>query len=411
MQRKESILFLIFTIFLSPETEIKQQGKTGLDQKQKGEVEKIIKKYFEAKEEDKAKILTEIAQYDRPSKEDIDHFTKFCLELAKQGPKADGKSPSTLNHPDYKGKYYIKVPEGAKSKSIPLLIGLHGGGKGVGDGMNIPQIYKGAHKKFDWVSAFPEVIVKEDGAWNTEREERFVIELIEELKRTWQIDTNRIYLTGHSMGGFGTWSIGGHYADIFAALNPNSGGGFEHGVMPNLKNAPIYFWHADKDKVVSPDLDRQAEKILKELKKKYGPYEFIYEEVKANHHNPASDMKPILEWMYNKKRDPYPKHVIWEPFRPYKRHFYWLKYDAVDKKLSRIEAKIDGNKISLTGNTRGLTVFLNEKLVDLKKNVQVSVDGVNKFNSTVLYSIVALVESIEIRKDPEMYFVSKVRLD
>lgn len=393
--------------------------KTGLDSKAKAEVEKLVKKYFDSKsEDDKNRVLKDIASYDKPSQADITHFAKLCFDLAKKGAVHDGKSPSKLNHSEYPGKYYIRVPDSAKTKPTPMLIGLHGGGKGLGDGLNIPGIYKGAHRSFEWISVFPEVIKKENGAWNSEREETFVIELIEELKRTYKVDTNRIYLTGHSMGGYGTWSIGGHYADLFAAVNPNSGGVFvsrdgkhiQPGMLPNFKNVPVYCFHADGDKKVSCKSDRMAIKKLKDLKEKYGGYEFTYDEIKADHHHPPSDMKPVLDWMYKKKRDPYPKHVIWEQYRTYKKYFYWLK-DESPKKGDYIEAKIKDNKISVNGDVSGLAVLINEKMVDLTKPLEVEANGRTVCKNKIVQSLVTLVETIGARNDPEMYFIAQVRLD
>ena len=392
--------------------------KVGLEAKEKSEIENLIKKYFTAKSEDEKKqSLKDLEPYDHPSKADITSLSKLCFNLVKNGSKCSGDSPAKLNHPEYPGKYLITVPDSAKNKPTPLLIGLHGGGKGTGDFNNIPIMYGKALSSVNWITAFPEVIKKEFTAWNMEREERFVMELIEEIKRTYKVDTNKIYLSGHSMGGYGTWAIGGHYADVFAAINPNSGGifvtnqkdGLQPGVVPNLKNTAIYFYHADGDKQTSVESDRRAERMLKELKEKYGPYDYIYKEIKANNHKGPGNIQQILTWMYEKKRNPYPKLVIWEPFRPYKKYFYWLKCDNVDGWGQRIEAKIEGNKIALKGSTAGVTVFLNEKLVDLTKPVILEVDGKEKFNGDVPYSIIALVETIDAHKDPEMYFVAKIK--
>jgi predicted peptidase len=70
--------------------------------------------------------------------------------------------------------------------------------------------------------------------------ERDVLNVLDLVKREYKIDARRIYLMGHSMGGFGTWWLGQKHADIWAAIAPMSG------VLPNvdyqlpkLKNVPV----------------------------------------------------------------------------------------------------------------------------------------------------------------------------
>jgi len=421
--RKTLLISVLSTLLLSQLLNAYTLQAKGLGPKEKSNAKELIKKYFASKTDNlRLDILKQLSKFNRPSKTDLDELAKFCFKLTKNGPKHDGKTKTKLNHPDYPGIYYIRVPRSANTKKTPLLIGLHGGGKGVGDGKNIPSIYRGAHKAFEWISAFPTTLKKVNSAWNKKEQEKYVMELIEELKRTYNVDTNRIYLTGHSMGGYGTWSIGGHYADVFAAINPNSGGLFSYrsrrggkinvqkGILLNLKNTPVYCYHADKDPVVGPKTDRRATELLKELGKKYGPYEFVYDEIKAKHHHAPKHAKSILKWLYEKKRNPYPKHILWEPFRSYKKYFYWLKLDN-PKKGQRLEAKIKGNTINIESNTGGLTVFLHEKLVDLTKPVTINVNGAKQFSGLVKPSLVALVETIHAKKDPEMYFTVGIRID
>ena len=240
------------------------------------------------------------------------------------------------------------------------------------------------------------------------------MEIIAELKRTYNIDTNQIYLAGHSMGGGGTWSIGTHYADIFAAISPMAGMASESkGSIPiaNLKNTPVWFYHSIDDPRVPVEPDRQTAKLLKEYKEKYGPYEYIYKEyTDIGHGLPKEGLASIWKWMFSKKRSPYPKLVIWEPSRPYKKIFYWLKADEPNYG-QRLEAKIEGNKISITSTVPALTIFLNEKLVDLSKPVIVERDGEAKFNGNVGYSLSALIETIADKNDPEMYFTSRIKIE
>lgn len=383
------------------------QAKEGLSSQDAKAAGELVKKLFEAKTlPEKDAVLKDLEAYDKISKNDVGTFSRQCFTLMRKGPIQDGKSPATCTDPAHPGKYIISVPSAArKGAKTGLFISLHGGGAGVGDGGQIQGLF--GTPAGNLICIYPTVTEKTDTAWNTDREDQYVMSIIEELKRTFNIDTNRIYLAGHSMGGFGTWSIGGHHADLFAALSPMAGGVYQPGCIENLKNTPIWFYHSTDDAQVGPDSDVKASKRIEELKQKYGPYDYVWKLYNdIGHGLPKDGVKPIFEWMLKKVRNPYPKHVIWQPQRAYIRNFYWLRSEGGRGGL--IEAKIDGQTITVS--TKGIAIYLNEKMVDLKKPVIVKVGDEEVFHGLVPYSLVAVADSIEAKMDPEMWFSARIVL-
>ena len=79
-----------------------------------------------------------------------------------------------------------------------------------------------------------------------------VIGLIDHLIENYSIDPNRIYLTGLSMGGYGTWQISHEYPERFAAVAPVCGGGLfvSPYFMDRLKNLPVWAFHDKRDDVI-----------------------------------------------------------------------------------------------------------------------------------------------------------------
>ncbi|MBI4834541.1 MAG: hypothetical protein HY811_06965 [Planctomycetes bacterium] len=415
MRRFISCCFWIVSLLLAPnymlitEESASPSKNQGLSSQKKSEAEKLIKKYFTVKDSmEKTGLLDELAKYDEEvSPSDITAFTKTIWPLVKQDAKPEGKNPAKCTHPDYPGEYFISIPPEAKAgKKTGVFIGLHGY-RCEGDDMQ--ACYGNPNPKL--IGVYPTVMDKSNGsAWKTETAEKYIIEIINDLKRTYNIDTNQIYLAGHSMGAQGTWSIGSHYADIFAALAPMSGAGSTGGILANLKNTPVWFYHSADDKVISVEPDRQAAETLKAYKEKYGAYDFTYKEYSdIGHGFPKEGFKPIWDWIFSKKRNPYPKFVIWEPTRIYKQIFYWLKTNN-PQPGQRIEAKIDANKIFIQSDVTEFSVLLNDKLVDLKKPVVITVNADEKFNGLAGYSLRTLVETIDDKKDPEMYFTSQVKI-
>jgi predicted esterase len=384
----------------------KESPKAGLTSQEITAAKDLVKRIFEAKGlAEQEAVLKELEPLDHPSKSDLVLFQKECFRHVYAGPRQDGKSPTQCAHPSYPGKYILHVPPAAKKGAkTGLFIGLHGGGPGVGDGAQIEGLFGSPNSTM--ILVYPTVIQKDAVAWNTEREEQYVLAILAELRRSFNVDTNRVYIAGHSMGGWGTWSIAGRHADLFAGASAMAGGTVGPGTVANLKNLPFWFYHSTDDPQVNFQPDHKAAELLEGLKKEFGPYDFVYKEYNdIGHGLPKEGLKPIWDWLFAKKRDPYPKHVIWEPSRPYKQHFYWIKSDGA----GRVEAKLDNQKITVKGSIE--SVFLNERMVKYAEDVEVIDPGGSVlWKGKPALSLVALVESIAVRQDPEMIFTSRIRL-
>lgn len=74
----------------------------------------------------------------------------------------------------------------------------------------------------------------------------FIQKLLIDLQKRYRIDVDRTYLTGLSMGGFGTWRTAQSYPKLFAAIIPICGGGDRYNVW-SLENMPIWCFHGAKD--------------------------------------------------------------------------------------------------------------------------------------------------------------------
>lgn len=359
--------------------------------------------------------LAQTAAFPPLTKSDLTWAHKQVLLGMRVGTRVADKTKGSISIKGFEnvqGHYFLSGSKGKKKS--PLLIALHGGGEGVGDGKQIAGLFGGG----PCLSVFPTVMEKTATAWNTEREERYVLALIEECKRTFDIDTNRIYVAGHSMGGFGSWSIGCHHADRFAAVQPAAGGVFlmngsaRGGLLANLYNTPLYVYHSTDDPRVGPKADQEAEKALDGLKKEF-PEGFDvtfkwYDDI--GHGTPKDGYGPIWKWMLEKKRDPTPDTVVWEPSRLYKHQFSWLWLDQTPNRrfggAQRIVARHPApNRFEVTGSVQGgLKLLLKTRWVDLKKPVVVTLDGQELHNAVVHPSLSALLATGVSTRDPETLF-------
>ena len=87
-----------------------------------------------------------------------------------------------------------------------------------------------------------------DIGWNKQVSDNLMA-LIADLTDKLPIDTNRLYLTGSSMGGFGSWNLAAKYPQVFAAVVPLCGGG-DPKKADILKTVNIWAFHGDQDPMV-----------------------------------------------------------------------------------------------------------------------------------------------------------------
>jgi predicted peptidase len=86
--------------------------------------------------------------------------------------------------------------------------------------------------------------------WEPKQIVQLLDELLDKNTRRWNIDPDRVYLTGFSMGGFGTFRTAAEYPERFAAVVPVAGGG-DVATADRLKHLPLWAFHGDADEVVA----------------------------------------------------------------------------------------------------------------------------------------------------------------
>lgn len=129
---------------------------------------------------------------------------------------------------------------------------------------------------------------------------RGVKQLIDSLSASGNIDTNKIYIIGISMGGFGVWDALQRYPGTFAAAIAICGGG-DPAYAKRIKDTPLYIFHGDKDKLVKPVRSRQMYLALKKLRSKDMHYihyahlgHFCWDQALATPH--------LFHWLFSKKK-------------------------------------------------------------------------------------------------------------
>ncbi len=197
-------------------------------------------------------------------------------------------------------KYLLYLPEGygVPGKKWPLMLFLHGKGE-CGDDPNRVKAHGPPMLLARNQKAFPCVVVSPQcrpGRWWMPSD---VMALVEHVEAMLSIDETRIYVTGLSMGGFGSWGLITSFPNKFAAAIPICGGG-NPGSTQKIKNLPIWVFHGDADDVVPVDRSRSMVEALK----KHGS-NVKYTEYPGVNHNAWSktyNNEEVYDWLFKQKK-------------------------------------------------------------------------------------------------------------
>ena len=169
-------------------------------------------------------------------------------------------------------EYLIYLPKdyNARSKTRwPLMLFLHGAGE---RGTNLSKVaVHGPPKLVKQARDFPFIIVSPQCPNNQSWDNDVLLALLDEIEKNYNTDKSRVYLTGLSMGGYGTWSLGLAHPERFAAIAPICGGGdpivlllADPKKLAVIKTLGVWAFHGGKDPVV-PLLE--SERMIDGLKK------------------------------------------------------------------------------------------------------------------------------------------------
>lgn len=203
-----------------------------------------------------------------------------------------------------------------KGKAYPLVVFLHGAGERGDD--NDKQLVHGVAEfaKSENRSKYPCFLIapqcptgkswapfsrKAKPATTDDKSSplSLTIDLVAALQKEFPIEPKRIYITGLSMGGYGTWAALARRPDLFAAGVPICGGGDEKWAE-RIAKIPVWVFHGALDRVVPPERSR----VMVEALKKAGAEPKYTEYPKENHASwvPAYKDAEMFAWLFAQKK-------------------------------------------------------------------------------------------------------------
>jgi predicted peptidase len=232
-----------------------------------------------------------------------------ALTLTAAADDTHGFVKKTHKNPDgTESPYVVFVPHNYDGKTeLPVVLFLHGAGETKGGKkqpveVGIGPAIKKMEKEF---GAFVVIPQAETRGWQADGPNaKRALRMLDEVMAEYKTDPKRQYLTGLSMGGFGTWSLAAAHPDRWAAIAPICGGAGNaeaaEKVAEKIKDIPCWCFHGDADPTVKVDLSRT---IIDALKKAGGKPRYTeYPKVGHNSWDPAYAEKDFFPWLMEQKR-------------------------------------------------------------------------------------------------------------
>jgi pimeloyl-ACP methyl ester carboxylesterase len=255
------------------------------------------------------------------------------------------------------------------------------------------------------------------------REHAAVLNALRDSCRRFAVDVDRVFLSGHSMGGDAAWDLGLAHPDLWAGVIPIVARADCYCTFywENAKRLPFYFVGGEKDGKRMVENARDLDRYLTR------GYNTTVVEYLGRGHEPFHDeIQRLFDWMGRQRRDFFPREFTARGMRPWDNFFWWVElFDMPPKstvepenwppprgvQAMRTEASItatNGLRVR-TGASRAI-IWLSPEMLDFQRRVTISVNGrrVNRSEAFVRPSLRVLLEDARTRGDRQHPFWAKV---
>jgi dienelactone hydrolase len=284
--------------------------------------------------------------------------------------------PATKDSPEI--PYLLRVPVTYRAdRPAPLLVYLSGGAGFAIDGVNsADDIVSGT----DYLVVYPQAAAY---WWTPEVAARFDA-VFHDIMRRYNVDPDRVYLTGFSNGGTGSLYFATLWPQRFAAVVSLMGAGqctdqVKQG-LTNLENIPLFFVHGETDPLISPDCSRTTHAALSDLRPPVKPELKILPD-RGHDITLQSDNGLTLAFFKDKVRNPFPREIAASLPDALAARQYWVEFVDGKPGKSGLEARVKSdNTVEIhSHDVKHIRLHLRPELFPKKGDLRIEWNGKKMF--------------------------------
>ena len=359
----------------------------------------------------------------------------FALALYtayKSAPAAPLELQANLPWSIRKGASYLLQlpPEYHPGRSYPVLIVLHEAGEKPDDMLRRWSPLASQHGYFlaapEWDNGSGR------GYRYTQDEHRAVVEVLRDLRQHFQVDSDRVFLSGLGEGGNMAFDVGLAHPDLFAGLIPIGGRPqyFAKAYWPNAQYLPFYVLDGDLD---GPGAKDNRHQFQQWVPRGY-PALFIQYKGRGSEWFPG-ELPYLFDWMSRKKRSPgYPelgKHALgsfsedFQCMRASDNYFYWLTGEELNDRYTNdsrswrnstgaatLQARLKDNEVHVIARGfKRVVVWLGQGMLDYEKPIKIVLNQQVTWPARkITPNLETLLEDFYLRGDRQRHFFAKIEI-
>ncbi|MGD7653198.1 MAG: transglutaminase domain-containing protein [Verrucomicrobiales bacterium] len=325
-----------------------------------------------------------------------------AAETAARSKELEEKS---ITHGEHTLRWLEKTFGDAPADGRSLWISMHGGGgapKQLNDRQWKNQI--GLYQPKEGIYVAPRAPTNSWNLWSQPHIDALFSRLIEDMVALRGVNPDKVYLMGYSAGGDGVWQLGPRMADRFAAASMMAG--HPNGVkLDSLRNLPFGIFMGAEDSAYNRNkiAARKTLEIEKLHEADPAGYPHMSRIYKGLPHWMNRKDAEAVPWMAGFTRRTWPDKIVWLQGSVTHNRFYWLEMPEGGTQNGRlITATAKNNEIHIDGEIPpGTRLLLNDALVDLDRDIRVTVNGAEAVTYRPARSAAAIRDSLRKRLDPQ----------
>jgi len=325
-------------------------------------------------------------------------------------------------------EYLVQVPpEYDPYRRYPTIITLHGAGTSASHQIDW---WAGGWTKGGWRTgqATRHGYIVIAPKWTAEHQKKYgysarehaaVLNSLRDACRRFAVDTDRVYLTGHSIGGDAAWDLGLAHPDLWAGVIPIVGRSDRYCSLywENARYVPFYYVCGEMD---AAQLTKNSRDLDRYLKRGYNAT--VAEYRGRGHEHFYDEILRLFDWMGRLRREFFPREFNCATMRQWDNYFWWVELEGLPTRSMvapsdwppprgtrpvTVKASITANNgINVRVGTSRVTVWVSPQMIDFKRRANIVVNGrrMNSFSPFVEPDLLTLLEDVRTRGDRQHPF-------